>query len=225
MKGIIIFCDMIDKLLDPSKEPRVEIGPNGLQSVTFMGRGAMVLGKFGVQYVQERAQSWPIKWRIISRLGPQEAKAYLSEKGANRLAVMPSRIENSPYTVYECAEKGIPFIASDVGGVHDLIHEEDHKIALFTPTVDELAAKVADVLKNGIMNARPRVAATPNEHIWVAWHSHIAQEAASEQAAKRQANTDRELPFVTVVITHYNRPVLCAMAIESIENQVGAYLV
>lgn len=188
--------------------------------MTFMGRGAMVLGKFGVQYVQERAQGWPIKWRIISRMGPQEAKAYLAEEGTNRLAVMPSRIENSPYTVLECAEKGIPFLASDVGGVKDLIREEDHKAALFTPDVESLTKRLAEALDNGVVNARPRVAAYPNEAIWVAWHTLIAEEGAAEAAARAAAKASAELPFVTVIMTHYNRPRLCALALESIENQV-----
>jgi glycosyltransferase involved in cell wall biosynthesis len=219
-QGIIIFCDAIEQLLDPSREPHVRLGAGGLEQVTFMGRGAMVLGKFGVTYVQERAQNWPIKWKIISRLGPVEAKAYLSEPGTNRLAVMPSRIENSPYTVYECAEKGVPFIATDVGGVADLIHPDDHAMALFQPSAEGLAAKVADALANGIRNARPRVAAAENEAIWMDWHSHIAADALAEQAAKAEERTTRELPFVTVIMTHFNRPTLCALAIESIENQV-----
>jgi hypothetical protein len=78
----------------------------------------MVHGKFGVHYVQERAQRWPVPWKIIARMGPVEAKAYLRE--GPRLAVMPSRIENSPYTVYECAELGIPFIAASVAGAVQL---------------------------------------------------------------------------------------------------------
>ena len=45
-----------------------------------------------------RAQRWPVPWKIVARMGPVEAKAYLRE--GPRLAVMPSRIENSPYTVW-----------------------------------------------------------------------------------------------------------------------------
>ena len=73
-----------------------------------------------------------------------------------RLAVMPSRIENSPYTVYECAELGIPFIAANVGGVPDLIHTEDHEEALFEPTVEVLAARMGRALAHGVRPARPR---------------------------------------------------------------------
>uniref|UniRef100_A0A061RCB2 Glycosyl transferase family 1 n=1 Tax=Tetraselmis sp. GSL018 TaxID=582737 RepID=A0A061RCB2_9CHLO len=218
-KGIITFCDAVERLLDPSAAPHVTVGKGGLEAVTFMGRGAMVLGRFGIHYVQERAQAWPIKWRIISRLGPQEAKAYLSEEGSGRLAVMPSRIENSPYTVYECAEKGIPFIASDVGGVRDLIHGDDAGEALFSPDVESLAQRLADALAEGVVNARPRVAAYENEAIWVEWHQHIAREAAAERERAAAARAEADLPFVTVIMTHYNRPQLCMLSIESIENQ------
>jgi glycosyltransferase involved in cell wall biosynthesis len=95
-KGVITFCDAIERLL------RGESGEASLttqdavlarlKQVTFLGRGAMVHGKFGVHYVQERAQRWPVPWKIIARMGPVEAKAYLRE--GPRLAVMPSRIEN-----------------------------------------------------------------------------------------------------------------------------------
>ena len=220
-KGIIMFMDAIERLLDPSQEPSIHVGLGGLEAVTFMGRGAMVLGKFGVQYVQERASAWPVRWRIISRLGPQEAKAYLEEEGAGRLAVMPSRIENSPYTVYECAEKGIPFVASDVGGIRDLLLEEDHDKALFEPEVGSLTLRLAKALSDGVYNARPRVAAYDNEAIWVDWHSHVAAKGAKEAEERLRAREALELepPFVTVVMTHYNRPRLCTIALESLEKQ------
>ena len=47
---------------------------------------------------------------------------------------MPSLQENSPNTVYECLEQGIPFIASNVGGVPELIAPDDHARVLFEPT-------------------------------------------------------------------------------------------
>lgn len=62
-----------------------------LERITFLGRGAMVLGQFGVNYVQDRAQKWGVPWKIISRMGPAEAKAYLREPGTHRLAVRLNR--------------------------------------------------------------------------------------------------------------------------------------
>ena len=87
----------------------VTVGAGGLEKVVFLGRSALVGGVYGMQYVQERGNRWQIPWKAISRLDSAEALEYL--RGADRLAVMPSRIENSPYTIYECSQLGIPFLA------------------------------------------------------------------------------------------------------------------
>jgi glycosyltransferase involved in cell wall biosynthesis len=77
-------------------------------------------------------------------LDQREALARLSRPGT--LVVMPSLQENSPNTVYECLAKGIPFIASNVGGVPELIAEQDRARVLFEPTADALAAALSRVL-------------------------------------------------------------------------------
>jgi hypothetical protein len=68
-------------------------------------------------------------------------------KQAGTLVVMPSLQENSPNTVYECLEHGIPFIASNVGGVPELIAPEDHARVLFEPTVEGLTDALQRVLE------------------------------------------------------------------------------
>ena len=61
-----------------------------LERITFLGRGAMVLGQFGVNYVQDRAQKWGVPWKIISRMGPAEAKAATAPpRGRARLLRTP----------------------------------------------------------------------------------------------------------------------------------------
>jgi glycosyltransferase involved in cell wall biosynthesis len=73
---------------------------SGLQRVTFLGRSAIVEREWGVEYVQRRATAWGgFPWKIVTRMDPPEAKEYL--RGEGRLAVIPSKVENSPYTVYE----------------------------------------------------------------------------------------------------------------------------
>ncbi|KAK3260739.1 hypothetical protein CYMTET_30320 [Cymbomonas tetramitiformis] len=218
-KGVVMFCDAVEQLLRPAVQGLLGDAAKRLQRITFLGRGAMVHGQFGVTYVQDRAQKWGIPWKVISRLGPVEAKAYLRE--GSRLAVMPSRIENSPYTVYECAELGIPFIASNVGGVADLLDPRDHAEVLFQPTLDALVARLVSALANGVIPARPKVAANLNELVWQQWHLHVASLAATENAAKEaaEAAAAAETPFVSVVITHYNRPHLLKFAVESLRNQ------
>src|SRR5262249_49316432 len=67
-------------------------------------------------------------------LDQQEALARLSRPGT--LAVMPSLADNSPNTVYECIERGIPFIASGVGGTGELVTPDDRSRVLFEPTAE-----------------------------------------------------------------------------------------
>ena len=258
-KGIVTFCDAVERLL-----PKVADGTLQLKKITFLGRGAMVHGKFGVQYVQERARDWGVPWKIISRYGPVEAKNYLREGG--RLAVMPSRIENSPYTVYECCELGLPFVASDVGGVADLVHPSDHEGTLFHPDVDTLAGVLERALLEGVRPARPRVSAQEAEDQYVSWtwrlaaevarnasmtaldraksgddapvlpanprlearalpstgkdgsHPHVLEDTSMPNVAPAMLK-ESELPFVSVVMTHYKRPKLLIHAIEAVARQ------
>ena len=166
----------------------------------------------------------------------------------HRLAVIPSRIENSPYTVVECAERQIPFIASWAGGIPDLIHPDDHQKALFYPVVDSLVAKMVDVLVHGITPARPRVNAEENEKQWISWHTSMASRLSSassmehNQLALNEKETETDTgaqdggkheekpltltkkPFVSVVLTlrHPVRPVgddVLALSLESLRDQ------
>jgi hypothetical protein len=63
--------------------------------------------------------------------------------------VIPSLYDNSPNTIYECLEEGIPFIASTAGGSPELIAPEHRGDVLFEPNADDLAAKLRRLLDNG----------------------------------------------------------------------------
>ena len=71
-------------------------------------------------------------------LDQHEALAHLSRPGT--LAVMPSMAENSPNVVYECLERGIPFRASDVGGIAELVAPGDRERVLFQASAGSLTA-------------------------------------------------------------------------------------
>jgi len=73
-----------------------------------------------------------------TRLDQPGALARLSRPGT--LAVMPSMAETFSNAVYECLERGIPFISSDAGAPPELIAESDRPRVLFEPTRDGIAA-------------------------------------------------------------------------------------
>jgi glycosyltransferase involved in cell wall biosynthesis len=101
-----------------------------------------------------------------TELDQQQALARLSQPGT--LVVMPSLQENSPNTVYECLERGIPFIASNVGGVPELIAPEDHARVLFEATASGVEAALRRVLAEGMVPApvRPAFASSVSSGRW-----------------------------------------------------------
>jgi glycosyltransferase involved in cell wall biosynthesis len=95
-----------------------------------------------------------------------QALARLSRPGT--LVVMPSLQENSPNTVYECLEHEISFIASNVGGVQELIAPEDQSRTLFEPTTAALADTLGRLLDdvNVPPPVRPAFAASESYDSW-----------------------------------------------------------
>src|SRR5207247_6244531 len=90
-------------------------------------------------------------------LDQPEAFARLSRPGT--LAVIPSLGETFSNAVYECLERGIPFIASDAGAPTELVAPEDRDRVLF----DASATGVATALRRSLSSAdalRPARAAS-----------------------------------------------------------------
>jgi glycosyltransferase involved in cell wall biosynthesis len=82
-----------------------------------------------------------------TELDQPEAFARLSRPGT--LAVMPSLGETFSNAVFECLERGIPFIASDAGAPAELVAPEDRGRVLFEPSADGVAGALRRALSNG----------------------------------------------------------------------------
>ena len=80
--------------------------------ITFMGSGAAFGQKIKKQW-ENSENLRNITVNFIHGYSRDEAIRYL--QSGLRIAVIPSTIENSPYTVLECIENKIKFIASAVG--------------------------------------------------------------------------------------------------------------
>jgi O-antigen biosynthesis protein len=103
---------------------------------------------------------------FASDLDQHEALEQLSRPGT--LAVMPSLEDNSPNAVYECLERGIPFIASGAGGTYELVAETDRERVLFEPTADSIARALARALRSpdGVQPAQPAFDGTASLAAW-----------------------------------------------------------
>jgi len=202
-KGLILFCDALQQLT------RLQVPEF---KVTFLGKEGVVDGRKALNYLEERARTWTFSWQVVSHLDHAGAKRYLEE--GPRLAVIPSLVENSPYTVLECLGAGIPFIASHVGGIPEMIHPEDLERTCFAAQPAALAQRLLTALREGVCPARAAVTPDETEQAWLAWH-----ETLSPGQESKPAPTAGEAPLVSVCMAHFNRPHLLEQALASLEAQ------
>lgn len=201
-KGLDVFCDALDRLCARGVPPK---------AVTFLGKLATVGGTPSAEYLEQRARKWTFRWKIISDRDRDGAMAYL--RAGNRVAVLPSRMDNLPYTVLECLGSGIPFVASTVGGIPEMVRPRDQKRVLFDLTAPAMADRLADVLKRGLPATPMRIPESRTLAQWTAWHRRIGRTGVKTRRPRRAT------PLVTVCITHRNRPAYLEASLESIRQQ------
>jgi glycosyltransferase involved in cell wall biosynthesis len=104
--------------------------------ITFLGRVNLLGdGRTALDYIKEQLAGRAYK--LLTDYNREQALRYLS--GGDRLAIIASLSDNSPFTVIECTTNGLPFLASRVGGIPELLPEEwfQHRL-LFEPNARDL---------------------------------------------------------------------------------------
>ena len=139
----------------------------------------------------QRTARWLCRVQVLTEHTSHEAVEYLRTEDC--LAVLLSRADNSPYTVYECIQNGIPFIASDVGGIAELVHPDDRARVLGNGGGDEYARRILDTLNGGAAPARPGFDPMLVDVDLLALHGALVSEAQSARgipaASMRRAVT------------------------------------
>jgi glycosyltransferase involved in cell wall biosynthesis len=203
-KGLALFCDALDRLAGRDAP--------GFR-VTFLGKNGSIAGQSGLEYLERRSGIWDCTWEAITTLDNVEAMAYLRQPG--RIAVMPSLMDNSPLALQECLLAGVPFLATDVGGIPEMIRPEDRADVLFTPRPAALADRLERVLREGLAVKRPAVDERESRRAWVDWHDSLPRR---EQLSNVEASASVH-PKVSVCVTHHNRPHYLAQALDSLRAQ------
>ena len=157
--------------LREGKGIRVFLGAlNELDSGLLDGVEVLFLGSASKRWphdriVEELPAAVRASARVETKLEREQALEQLRQPGT--LAVMPSLLDNSPNTVAECVEQGIPFIATATGGIPELVGEADRERVLCRPTVDDLAAALASALTSS--HYGPALPARQAEEALAAW--------------------------------------------------------
>ena len=203
-KGLALFCDALDLL--------AQRGALGF-TVTFLGKNGSIAGQQGLSYLERRAATWDWSWEAITNLDNVQAIAYLRQAG--RIAVMPSLMDNSPLALQECLLAGVPFLATDIGGIPEMIRPEDQAAVLFAPRPAALADRLDRVLREGLSVPGPIVDERESRQAWITWHDSLPRRDQVEGVQSLAP----ACPLVSVCITHHNRPEYLGQALESVRVQ------
>lgn len=168
-KGLFIFCQAIKRL--------IRLGVKLPPTISFMGKpGARLTARPDqdiLDYIATETASWPVQVKVLTEFQQYQALEYLL--GGERLAVMPSMIENSSLAVYEAAMCGIPFVASSSGGTPELIAEQDHRHVLCDAHPLTFADSIAEALDLGGYIAHPSFDNDTNLEEWRRFHLDLSR--------------------------------------------------
>lgn len=90
--------------------------------------------------------------------------------------VIPSLVDNAPYTVYECLYSGIPFLASSTPSITPLLSKFEHH--LFSPQPHHLASRIVHAMKNGLSSAKKVFSIEKAEDVWTSFLSTLKEQKA-----------------------------------------------
>ena len=207
-KGLHLFLQALQRLVRYHPKLVLEKAPD----ITFMGKMAMIDGQNSADYIASAMKDLGLSYTINPALSSEEAVSYLVGRGA--LAVMPSLTDNSPLTVHECINAGIPFLAAATGGIPEIVAAEDHAHALCEASGPGIAERLADIIAHGQRRAR---GAVDQEGLNIpAWLSRLGEARAQVDSVVR---AEAAKPLVSICVTHYQRPKLLAKTLEGIRSQ------
>lgn len=201
-KGLDIFLRAINKL--------EQTDLNKICGITFVGKDANLSGINSNTLIKNKTKSIKVPIHIINDLDRTSANAYL--KRDNVLVVIPSLVENSPYTVYECLINDINFISSNIGGIPELISKEKHIDILFSPNPVDLHGKIHHRLN--ALNCKPGLI-SGQDPIISSWVKSIESRPAKTFIKLENI----EQPLVSVCLVHHDRHHLLQQAISSLKTQ------
>jgi glycosyltransferase involved in cell wall biosynthesis len=208
-KGIGLFCDALDFLAARDLKDF---------SVTFLGKNARMSGSDTLSYIRSRAEHWAFSYRALENRGREAALRFLSEN-AGRIAIIPSLEDNLPNTVIECLAARIPFLASRVGGIPELIADSEVERVTFPPDASELADRLGRALRDGVPIARLAIDPDKNRQRWIDWHAASASRSADEETVKTNISVAPAPPLVTACLNYCGRPELLLQSLASLRRQ------
>lgn len=201
-KGLEIFTAAIERLAR-------RLGPEALPQISFLGKAGVVSDGCGRAHIEQAARRLGLAFVVMDDLDSAAAQRYLGAR-PGCVAVMPSLWDNLPYTVIECLQNGVSFLASDIGGVPELVEDREN---LFVPDERGLEAALERVINHGITTAKRAYDPDAAAALW----KRMADEPAPVRRQRHVEPSD-----VTVCIAHHNHGRYLPELLDSLAAQTAS---
>lgn len=211
-KGLKIFCDAV---LDAIHEK-----PNLFNKISFVGKIGKCKNIKSNKYINEKFENAEISYNIYSNFNSFEAMKYLEEQ--NGVVVIPSKLDNYPYTVIECIENKLSFITSNIGGIPEMANEK----ILFAPNSKSLYNKLLNLRNINWEKLEYKYSKEKSSNKWLKIHEEsknllptinkINLDLSYNKEIKQQI--EAENPLVSICIPYYNYGKYLPHLLDSICN-------
>ncbi len=155
------------------------------------------------------------EFELITNFDHLQAMEYLDNERQSSLVVLPSLSDNYPYTVLECLDMSLHFIASRVGGIPEMVEDS----ALFDLQPASLAKRIISAFRANealpvslysLENAKSRIRDVLGKN---------APEVQPQSSEGVRANGQPADPDTTVCVTFYNYGNVLPDLLRSLQGQ------
>ena len=215
-KGAHLVLDALTTMYGDSRSPEDDHQGNYYPpalSVVFLGRDS----NFGKQIDSTCAELPRVTCTKLTNYTRDDALAFLSSSSALAaasslevssvppLVIVPSAsLENSPTVVLEAQDLGLPLVASETGGIPELV-PDDQQYLLFKPTSSAIVDVISRVHSKGAPPASRKLDPKVVEEKWIDYLKRVANvgREANENIHKASGTGINSVPLVPygVVIT------------------------
>lgn len=148
-------------------------------------------------------------------LNSDDAQKLLKRKSPETLCVIPSPVDNHPYTVVEASLiPGLNLIACRGGGVPEVLSNADGQLC--DPFPRDLAEKISERLKKPLPASElARYDCRAANSRWLEFH----RKALSARQNRRARPAHQPVPTVDVCVTYYQKPAYFGQLVDALKRQ------
>lgn len=214
LKGLNLFIDSI-LYMEKNKDTNSEY--NEIMSnidINFIGNSVSIYGQKSEALIKERCSSIIDKISIHLDFDTKKAFEFMLEN--NSLMVLPTLGETSSCVVSEAICNGVPYLASNIPGIKELVHPEYHDSNLFEcGSQIDLIEKLNSSIRNPVLGSFRK----PMNETIIAWESILNGSHELFENSIPHTSILIHKPLVSIIVPTYNRYLELDESLKSVVNQ------